>query len=47
MKMQISIIEKYLLIDGDNQSKINKLKNLIGENETGKKGIEELEYILN
>jgi histidyl-tRNA synthetase len=43
---QISIIENYLSIDGDNQTKINKIKELLGENETAKKGIEELEYIL-
>ncbi|CAN5491827.1 histidine--tRNA ligase [soil metagenome] len=44
---QISIIEKYLLIDGGNEEKLTKLKELIGTNETGKKGIEELEYIYN
>ncbi len=43
----IAVIEKYLLIDGDNQTKINKIKELLGNNETGKKGSEELEYILN
>ena len=44
---EVDIIEKYLLIDGDNQTKINKIKELLGNNETGKKGIEELEYIMN
>lgn len=44
---QISIIEKYLLIDGSNEDKLIKLKALIGSNETGKKGIEELEFIYN
>lgn len=44
---QIKIIEKYLLIDGDNQTKIKEIKNLFGNNETAKKGIEELEYVLN
>ncbi|MEP6683455.1 MAG: histidine--tRNA ligase [Parafilimonas sp.] len=44
---QINIIEKYLLVDGDNQTKINQLKKLFGENEIAKKGIEELEYLLN
>lgn len=44
---EISVIEKYLLINGDNQTKLISLKNLLGDNETGKKGIEEIEYILN
>jgi histidyl-tRNA synthetase len=44
---QISIIEKYLSIDGDNQTKLKKIKELFGENTTAKKGIEELEYLLN
>lgn len=44
---QISIIEKYLLIDGSNEEKLIKLKALIGSNETGNNGIEELEYIYN
>ena len=42
---QISIIEKYLSISGDNATKLAQIKELIGNNETGKKGIEELEYI--
>ncbi|MES2371818.1 MAG: histidine--tRNA ligase [Bacteroidota bacterium] len=44
---QISIIEKYLSIQGTNEEKITALKTLIGNNETGNKGIEEIEYILN
>jgi len=43
---QISIIENYLSIDGDNQTQLNKIKELFGENANAKKGIEELEYIL-
>jgi histidyl-tRNA synthetase len=43
---QISIIEKYLSTDGDNQTKLKNIKELFGENATAKKGIEELEYIL-
>ncbi len=43
---EIDVIEKYLLIDGDNQAKIKSITALLGETETGKKGIEELEYIL-
>lgn len=43
---QILIIEKYLSIDGANQEKIAQLKQLMGNNPTAIKGIEELEYIL-
>lgn len=43
---QISIIEKYLSIDGVNAAKIEQLKQLMGNNPTAIKGIEELEYIL-
>src|SRR3989339_233745 len=43
---QILIIEKYLSIDGANDAKIEQLKQLMGNNPTAIKGIEELEYIL-
>lgn len=43
---QIAIIEKYLSITGTNNEKLNTLKELTGENEPGKSGIAELEYIL-
>ncbi|HQS23712.1 MAG: histidine--tRNA ligase [Sphingobacteriia bacterium 24-36-13] len=43
---QILIIEKYLSIDGVNEAKIEQLKQLMGNNPTAIKGIEELEYIL-
>ncbi|WP_439504402.1 histidine--tRNA ligase [Sediminibacterium sp.] len=43
---QISIIEKYLSIDGANEVKIEQLKQLMGNNPTAIKGIEELEYII-
>lgn len=42
---QVTIIEKYLGIAGSNEEKIALLKNLLGENATAKKGIEELEYL--
>lgn len=42
---QIIIIEKYLLITGSNEEKISAIKQLLGENENGKKGIEELETV--
>jgi len=44
---QISIIENYLLIDGSNEEKLTAVKNLFAENATAKKGIEEIEYLLN
>ena len=44
---QINIIEKYLLISGTNEEKLSAVKDLFADNETAKKGIEELEYILN
>ncbi len=44
---QIDTIEKYLSIEGSNEEKITALRSLIGNNETGLKGIEEIEYILN
>ncbi len=42
----IDTIEKYLLIDGSNQNKITAIENLFADSETGKKGIEELKYII-
>lgn len=44
---QLNIIEQYLSINGSNENKLQALKNLIGKSEIGKKGIEEIEYILN
>ena len=46
-EIQIATIEKYLSIEGSNIEKLNGIKNLLGTNETAKKGIEEIEYILN
>jgi histidyl-tRNA synthetase len=43
---QIATIETYLNIDGDHNNKLDKLRSLLGNNETGKKGIEEIEYLL-
>jgi histidyl-tRNA synthetase len=45
--LQVNAIEKYLLIDGSNDQKLTALKTLFSDNETGLKGIEELEYLLN
>ncbi len=43
---QISVIETYLSIEGSNEEKLKALKKLIGNNETGLQGIEEIEYLL-
>ena len=43
---QISLIEQYLLIDGNNEERLQQIKNLFQNNETGKQGIDELEYII-
>ncbi len=43
---QVEQIATYLGIDGTNEEKIIKAKNLLQSTATGKKGIEELEYIL-
>ncbi len=44
---QVHLIEQYLSINGSNQEMITGLTALIGNTETGKKGIEELQYLLN
>ncbi len=43
---QIQIISNYLSVTGNNQEKIGKLKEIIGNNSTGLTGIEEISYIL-
>jgi histidyl-tRNA synthetase len=42
----ISIIENYTNTEGSNSEKLEKIETLIGTSETGKKGIEELKFIL-
>ncbi|HEY1201043.1 MAG TPA: histidine--tRNA ligase, partial [Niastella sp.] len=42
---QIATIEKYLSIDGSNEEKLQQIAALLGHLETGKKGVEELEYV--
>src|SRR5258708_790732 len=44
---QVSAIEQYLLIGGSNEDKLTALKTLFAGNESGHRGIEELEYLLN
>lgn len=43
---QTSTIEKYLTIGGTNEEKLNQVISLLGNSETGKKGIDELKYLL-
>lgn len=43
---QIKIIEDYIHIEGSNKEKLEKIIPLIGENETGKKGVQQLQFIL-
>jgi len=43
---QQSVVECYLNIGGNNEEKIKQLALLLGDNENGKKGIEELQYVL-
>lgn len=42
----ISLIAKYINIEGSNAEKLEKVKSLVGKSETGKKGIEEMAFIL-
>lgn len=42
---QISVIEKYLLIDGNNEDKLVQIKSLLGNLELGKEGIREVEFL--
>jgi histidyl-tRNA synthetase len=44
---QIKTIETYLQIQGSNEEKLQKAATLLQNTETGKKGIEEISYILN
>lgn len=44
---QVSIIQQYLEITGDNTQKVNKFKEIFGISNIGAKGIDELEFILN
>lgn len=43
---QIKTIETYLQITGSNEEKISAIKKLLGENEHGIKGINEIEHVL-
>ena len=43
---QIAVINKYLGIIGSNEEKLADIKSLLGDSETGKRGIEEIEYVI-
>ncbi len=43
---QVNIIEKYLNITGTNDEILNSLHEIIGSSETGKKGIEQVSFVL-
>ncbi|UAY51590.1 histidine--tRNA ligase [Ferruginibacter albus] len=43
---QIAIIEKYLLITGNNEEKLSAITSLLSDTDTGKQGIEELQFIV-
>jgi histidyl-tRNA synthetase len=43
---QLSVIEKFLSIKGTNPEKLGALREIIADNKTGKKGMEELEFVL-
>jgi histidyl-tRNA synthetase len=43
---QITTIEKYLQITGNNEQNLTQIRSLIGGVEIGRKGIEEIEYVL-
>jgi histidyl-tRNA synthetase len=45
-KEQIGIIENYLGISGTNKEKLQLVKSLFTQSETGSKGIEEIEFVL-
>lgn len=44
---ETAIIENFLHIAGTNEEKLNRLGELFADSETGKKGIEELSFVLN
>ncbi len=42
---QVNIIENYLNITGSNEQKLSAIKSLIGSLETGRQGVEEVEFV--
>jgi histidyl-tRNA synthetase len=45
--LQINTIERYLAISGSNEEKLDSVKALLQGNENAKKGLAEIEYVLN
>ena len=45
-KHQVDTIEKYILISGTTDKKLDQVKKLFANNETGKKGIAEIEWVI-
>ncbi|MEO6837835.1 MAG: histidine--tRNA ligase [Ginsengibacter sp.] len=43
---QILLVENYIKIEGSNEEKLDKISAIVESSETGKKGIEELKFIL-
>jgi histidyl-tRNA synthetase len=43
---QVALIEKYLGIEGNNQEKLQQAESIIGSDEQGKNGLEEMKYLL-
>lgn len=43
----IATLQPIIEFSGNNQEKVNVLNQIVGQNETGKKGIEEINYLLN
>jgi len=46
-KDQIRVVENYLDVNGTNEEKLSQIKNLLGHCENGKKGIEEIQFVVN
>ncbi|WP_447639789.1 MULTISPECIES: histidine--tRNA ligase [Chitinophagaceae] len=44
---QIAVVEKYLLIDGDNNAKLEQLTTLFSQNDNARKGLDEIHFLLN
>lgn len=43
---QVALIEQYLCIEGNNREKLEKAESIVGADEQGKKGLEELKYVI-
>ena len=43
---QITVIENYLNVTGSNEEKLSRIKILLGNSEAGRKGIEEIEFVV-